>query len=223
MTGARYSWDDLIPADETRSAVEFLVGIWNRASISNPDKFKYSQGEPKLTERLTIYLSRHQADSGLTGWWVNEPQEPMEDEAGDIIRIRKDICYLSNRSEGKRLNLVFEFKKLSQGSYSNYQGESGIKRFVTGDYSKGEPLAFMVAIVRPGNTEAVEGLYRSLMKPAKRRMLQMVQDSKGKYVLRPSEFLPHIIDFETKHNRPPSKAPRNGTITLGHIFLYAPV
>ena len=219
----RYTWGELIPVDETRTASEFLVNTWLLISKSDPDKYAFKHYEPKLTELLHLNLNLFKADSGLTGYWVNENNEPYEDENGQIRRTRNDIQYLSNvTSPG--IEFTFEFKKLKKSSASiyKYRGVDGMYRFVKGNYSKKQPLAAMVGIIKDDPKIISEELYRSLSMPAIRSELQMVYDGAGNYIRRPSDVLKGIAVFDTEHNRPADKAPKNGTTTLAHILISCP-
>lgn len=217
----RYSWDELIPVDETRTAAKFLVDTWNTISNSDPKKYSFKQHEPKLTELLAINLGIFQADSGLTGFWVIEDNVPYIDENGKVHRTRNDIRYLSNLTP-PGIDFTFEFKKLKKSSLSNYRGVNGMHRFVKGNYSKKQPLAAMVGIIHDDPKGISQALYRSLSKPAIRSDLQMVHDGKGNYIRRPADVLKGIAEFDTEHSRPEDKAPRNGTTTLAHILLSFP-
>lgn len=212
----RYSWSELIPADETRMAVSFIASMWDRCSHRNPD-FSYRKHEPKLTELLYMELYMNSQSAGLTGFWQNEPQHPMLDEEGKVIRIRKDIVYLSNQA-AQRLNLIFEFKKITNNR-SAYLGKDGLSRFITGNYAIDEPLAFMVGIMKADDENSIDALYRSLCNSAQQRALRMVHDVHGQYIVKPSKIVDSVVTFDTEHNRPPEKAPKGGTITVGHIFL----
>lgn len=221
MVRPRYSWDELIPVEETYAAAEFLVSTWYLISRADPDNFTFRKHEPKLTELLAMNLKRLIANSGLTGFWQNEDQEPYPDEQNQIRRIKNDIKYLSNASS-IRIELTFEFKKLTQSSLSTYRSDKGMRRFVDGNYAKKMPLAVMVGIIKDDPTVIADKLYKSLSIPAIRSELQMVHDSKGNYIRRPSDVLRDIAEFDTEHRRPSDKAPKNGTTTIAHILVTCP-
>jgi len=213
------SWDKLIPADEARVAIEFLDRTWKRLIELQPDKVRYSEHEPKLTERLCSYLSAFRAESGLLGFWGNENQSTFYDENGELEnRIKKDIIYQSNVA-GNRIELVFEFKKLSRSSVSAYLGKDGMRRFVDGNYSIGQPLALMVGITKDSSKQSVNAICKSLEKPSVRSELEMVPNDVGNYIRRPSVAVEKVAVFDTEHRRSPDKAPYNGKIILAHMFL----
>jgi hypothetical protein len=214
-------WREAIPLDEATLAAEQLVKVWNMIAQSQQQHVKYSVSEPKLTERLHSYLSRLRGESGLLGFWSNEIQEAFYDAQGNLLdRTRKDITYQSNMS-GKRLSLIFEFKKLTRASVRTYQGLKGMRRFVDGNYGNKEPLAAMVGMLKPGDTTAVQSLYRSLSNPRVRGQLCMVHDNKTRYIRQPSDVFPNLREaqFDTEHRRPAENAPPGGTTTLTHIFI----
>ena len=214
-------WREVLPLDEATLAAEQLVKVWNMIAQSQPQHVKYSVSEPKLTERLHSYLCRLRGESGLLGFWSNEIQEAFYDEQGNLLdRTRKDITYLSNVS-GKRLSLIFEFKKLTRASVRTYQGLKGMRRFVDGNYGNNEPLAAMVGMLKPSDTTAVQSLHLSLSNPRVRGQLCMVHDSKTRYIRQPSDVFPSLkeAEFDTEHRRPPGYAVPGGTTTLVHIFI----
>jgi len=93
----RYSWSDLIPLGETRLAASYLVKTWNKLLSLDPKRSKYSNREPLLTEALHVYLIQFIGNSGLTGFWINESQEPRF-VGEEIKRVKTDIKYQSNVS-----------------------------------------------------------------------------------------------------------------------------
>ena len=188
-------WRDVIPLDEATLAAEQLVKVWNIIAQSQPQHVKYSVSEPKLTERLHYYLCRLRAESGLSGFWSNENQDALYDEAGNLLdRTRKDITYMSNVSD-KRLSLIFEFKKLTRASVRTYQGRKGMRRFVDGNYGRNEPLAVMVGMLKRDDTTSVQSLYRSLSNPRVSGELCMVHDSKTRYIRQPSDVFPALKEI----------------------------
>lgn len=218
----RYSWEELIPVEETRAATQFMIDIWNNASSAYPKDFSFRLREPDLTAMLTYYLHLHEADAKLSGFWNTEAQMPKKRGGGRLSRTRKDLSYQSNYS-GSRIDLTFEFKKLTSSSLAAYRGNDGMMRFVDGEYAIGKSLAFMVGITKPSDISPIQSLKRSLTNKGTQKALRMVHDAHGKYIVEPSEIVPKSCQFDTEHNRPPAKAPINGTITLGHIFVSCPI
>lgn len=217
----RYSWEELLPAEEARAAVQFMVEVWDKVSTAYPERFKYGMREPSLTLMLVYHLQRLRADGRLLGFWNAETQVPKMNGPGSLSVTRKDISYQSNFS-GTRLDLTFEFKKVTTSNLSKYRGDDGMKRFVDGDYAIREPLAFMVAITRQGDGEPLKKLRQSLMAKPAHKLLRMVHDDGNRYLIEPSEAAPGDCVFDTRHKRPREKAPAKGAITLGHIFLGCP-
>ena len=223
MGRTRYTWDQLIPVDETNQAVRYLLDTWKLIGRTNKEEILYSKGEPKLTEFLSAQLNLLQTNSGLTGFWNNETQGLILNTVtqNKRKRVKKDITYQSN--VGRRLDLVFEFKKVSRSSLSTYRGNNGMRRFVDGHYAERCPLAIMVGIINGSCTDVIDSLYRSLSIPtAARGDLHMDHDSQGRYVRKPSNVLPEFAKFDTEHNRPPEQSPQNGTTTLAHTFVHCP-
>lgn len=218
----RYSWEELLPVEEARAATEFMVDVWEKAASAFPEDFKYSAHEPNLTAMLTYYLHKHEADAKIFGFWNTEAQMPKKRNAGCLSITRKDLSYQSNFS-GVRLDLTFEFKKVKTSNLAAYRGNHGMQRFVDGEYAVGKPLAFMVGILQPNDDEPIDKLRLSLITKITQKSLCMVHDVAGRYLVEPSEVVPRVCVFDTQHSRPIDKAPPNGTITLGHIFVECPV
>lgn len=213
------SWEDIIPVEETESAVQFLVETWNLIVQRQPDFIQFKISEPKLTERLCFYLRKLQANSGLTGFWDNEAQYALYDERGELHdRIRKDIKYSSNKFE-QRLELFFEFKKIRKTTLSAYRGENGMCRFVDGNYAINAPFAIMIGIIKNEDDGIINQLYETLLNNKLHDTLKMIPNIGGEYVWYPSEVIPGFAKFETQHLRAPEKAPQKGCITIAHIIL----
>lgn len=217
----RYSWIDLIPIDETRAATTFMTDVWKTVSRANPEDFKYKSREPDLTAMLTYYLQCLEGSSRLLGFWNTEAQIQKKMGPGKLSRTRKDLSYQAYIN-GYRLDLTFEFKKITSSNLATYRGNDGMKRFVDGDYAIGKPIAFMVGITRRNDTDPIDKLFDSLQKNKIKDELDMIQDSTGRYIIRPSEVVPGSCVFDTGHNRPSGKAPPGGVITVGHIFVECP-
>lgn len=217
--GTRSSWSELIPLGETRTAAEFLVHTWRKLAKKPPRDFHCGCHEPKLTEMLHLHLTQQQANSGLTGLWINEGQNSYYVN-GKIKRIKKDITYFTNATIP--LELIFEFKKLATSSLATYRGEKGMHRFVDGHYAIGKPLAVMVGLIQDDPAIVIGSLETSLLNPKNQEMLHMVISSASHFVRNPSGPLENIAVFDTEHERPTAKAPPNGTITIAHIFLNCP-
>lgn len=218
---ARYTWDDLLPLDETRLATEYLIATWEKLSATSGRKFCYSMYEPKLTEKLHRGLADFLAGpSQLSGFWVSESQDVYFNDAYEAVgRNKKDLIYLSNQGK-HRLILVFEFKKL--GSRATYRGRGGMARFVDGNYALGQPLAVMVGILCDNSMAdgIIESLRRSLLQKATQSGLSMVADVDGRRVRMPSVVLAGSANFDTEHRRPQGKGhPLTNTTTLAHAFL----
>lgn len=225
----RDHWRDAFPVDEAQRAAKFLYETWEQLVASKAKGFRPTLRENQLTEKLYPFLARLSQGKGrLTGFWHNEARHSDidDDESDDpkvVNRIRKDITYTSN-ADGKRLELIFEFKKLSASSSSwrQYRGVDGMRRFVDGHYAQGLPLALMVGMLMDTPDECVKGLKRSLLSKASREDLRMVPRARDKYIFEPSTAFPEVACFDTEHNRPAHMAPSHGTMLLSHMFISMP-
>ncbi|MBN1602022.1 MAG: hypothetical protein JW915_10455 [Chitinispirillaceae bacterium] len=214
-------WKDAFPQDEAVIAARYLVRVWDEIVKKQPKYFKFSVREPKLTERLCGYLQNLQADSSLTGKWTYEDPQVAYNEDGTLLyRIRKDITYFSNYS-GKRLFLVFEFKKIARtkSSIDKYFGSDGVARFVEGNYSIGQPVAVMVGIVGSESDVVVKSLTDRFFCQTTQHKLKMLQEDGENYLAIPSRVFPSVAIFDTKHERSSEKAPLSGAISLAHVII----
>lgn len=215
-------WKKIIPPDETSAAAQFLVKIWKDIVRIHPNQLNYQLREPELTEKLSFYLNVFKSESGLTGFWINEDQKTCFDKQGKVVsRVKMDITYFSN-SGACTIELVFEFKKLSESSsLTTYCGKQGMRRFVDGDYALRQPLAIMVGLLEgkgSGNV-IVNDLCKYLSKGRVVSSLQMVSGNNNQYIHRPSIALKSAAEFDTEHLRLAIKSPPNSNITISHIFL----
>lgn len=225
---SRDQWRTVFPLNEAQRAAKFLRDTWEELVTTKPQGFRATLRENKLTEKLYIYLARTSTGKGrLTGFWINEKpdgelDDPHSTDPQIVKRIRKDITYASNL-DNQRLELIFEFKKLSsKNSWVQYKGQDGMRRFVDGTYAKGLPLALMVGLVIGDYDSCLKGLKLSLQSKGSRDDLRMVDRDTGKYIFEPSTAFPSVAHFDTEHNRPADRAPRHGTMLLSHIFVTLP-
>ena len=229
FTSGRDQWHEAFPINEAQRAAKFLYDTWEDLVANKPKGFRPTLRENQLTEKFYPFLVRLSQGKGrLTGFWHNEARHSDidEDEPEDpkvINRIRKDITYTSN-ADGGRLELIFEFKKLSanNSSWKNYRGIEGMRRFVDGHYAHGLPIALMVGMLMGEADECVKGLKRSLLSKASREDLRMVSRAGDKYIFEPSIVFHGIALFDTEHNRPVHMAPSHGIMLLSHIFVTMP-
>lgn len=221
-------WRKAFPVNEAQRATKFLYDTWESLVASKPKAFCPTLRENQHTERLYKFLAGLSEGKGrLTGFWHYEvPEHDFENEESDDLKIinrtRKDITYTSNE-KGKRLELIFEFKKLSDTalSRSQYRGKNGMRRFVDGHYARGLPLALMVGMIIGDDDACVDGLKLSMQSKASLGDLRMVLRDKT-YLFEPSTIFPGVATFDTEHNRPTDMAPSHGTMLLSHMFVSMP-
>lgn len=222
-------WRKAFPADEARRAAQFLRDTWETLIRTNPNDFRPADRENKHTEKLYGFLaSQSLGKARLTGFWNTEVHhhKTIVGPSGELKaagRIRKDITYQSN-ANNNRLDLIFEFKKLSEKprSWRNYREEDGMRRFVDGNYAHGLPVAMMVGMVIGSTDTCVDGLKRSLLARGSLDDLRMVSRGDKKFITEPSTMFPGIALFDTEHNRPAEMAPSHGTMLLSHMFVSMP-
>ena len=224
MTG-RTGWQKAFQAGHAPLAVDALHRAWHHLVAVAPKDFNAACKEPALTERLCLYLMHTRASDRLTGLWSYEnSQGELVFQDGKVTvakRKRTDIRYYTNH-EQPELDLIFEFKKLShqKAQRDKYLGNEGLGRFITGEYSIGQPAALMVGILTTHEDDCVPPLMRWINSPDARTLLYM-ESSEGRAIRKPSNLFP-VAHFDTEHVRPVKKGPAHGTIVVSHLFLGFP-
>jgi hypothetical protein len=217
----RDAWLALFPRTAATQAVDALCVSWNRLADRYKPEFNHKTYEHRLTRRLVFLLRSWSDDFGLMGHWGSEQEVgDINPDTGELIDPKRtDIQYQWNDSE-RKLELVFEFKKLNSQSNSrrNYAKE-GICRFVDGQYSKRQPVALMVGILTEPHGDCVPPLVKSLTRPAMKSQLSLRHTVDGKATYAPSTLFPEHAEFDTEHTRPPELGPTHGTIRIAHLFL----
>lgn len=222
----RLAWRKAFLGGQAVHTVATLHAAWKFLADVSAVTFGAHVDEPSLTKLLGQYLESTKQQARLTGQWSYEvPQSKLETGPdGGLRRVkckRTDIKYFSDRSL-PALHLVFEFKYLDHRSAprKKYMGEDGMLRFITGEYSIGDPMAIMVGIMKFHWDDCVPPLLRLLNSADAKSSLYM-ETTKGTQVRTPSEFFSQA-DFDTEHLRPTDKAPEHGTIVISHLFCGFP-
>ena len=213
-------WFKAFPIRPATEAVKALCQAWNVLAKRWHHNFNDKTHEPKLTKKLKSHLADTARESGLLGTWVAEDVYVYEDpETGERIEQRLDIMYCWNDS-AQNLQLVFEFKRLgrSKQSRNQYLREKGLGRFVTGKYSRGQPVAAMVGVLLDPELDVVPPIRDMLAQKEIADELRLRRSADGTAIARPSELF-DAADFDTEHKRDPSLAPPHGYIQVAHIFL----
>lgn len=218
-------WLAAFPKEDAGVVVNSLCAVWRELAELSSETFHPRAREPQLTELLceqvrAVFKER----TKLTGQWSYERRMAriLPQESGGLIvsdRRRTDIEYFSDRYS-PTLQLVFEFKKLNhtKARRDEYVGGDGMLRFVTGDYSVGQPVAMMVGILLEAEEFCVPPLITLLRTPAARTALQMRDFAEGP-VRVPSGLFAAFARFDTQHKRVASLAPSHGTIVISHHLL----
>lgn len=223
----RASWQEAFRAGDAATVVKAVFVTWQELLGTSPETFHPNETEPRLTELLAEFLRATKARTKLTGQWSYESRQGGLDRVTPrglrvVKRKRTDIQYFSNR-EDPPLDLVFEFKKVShvKSQRDNYVGEEGMLRFITGEYSVGQPVALMVGILVIHRDDSMPPLVRWL-ESAEAKSLLYIETSNGRQIRTPSDLFPAISEFDTEHLRPRDKGPAHGTIVISHIFVEFP-
>lgn len=217
------AWLAAFPLAEATQAARAVCAAWDHLAATPKPKFHHRVAEPHLTRVLKRYVDRVVSrEFGLLGFWSTEGVENEVDfETGDILDERRtDILYAWN-NEHQAMRLVFEFKKLDHRGTSRrkYLGEDGLLRFVTGVYSREQPVAAMVGILTAPHADVIQPLQKALQQPAWAAAAQLCHRDDGEVLHRPSGLFPDVAEFDTEHLRSASLAPSHGTIRVSHFFL----
>lgn len=221
----RTAWQDAFLGGHAPTAVSALKRAWDLLVDTSPDTFNPRGIEPTLTKILCEQLTASKRDDRLTGLWSYENPQGRIVREGKKIRLvdnrRTDIRYYTD-SGSPALELIFEFKRLNHqpSQRKKYTGEAGMMRFVTGDYSIGNPLALMVGILTVHQDDCIPLLTQWLNSTEARAELCM-ETIDSTQTRSPSEFFTEA-KFDTKHLRPVTKGPAHGTIVISHLFLEFP-
>ena len=221
----RTAWQKAFLGGDATHAVAVMHAAWKELVAASPGTFHPKRKEPELTEMLGIHLKAIRQQTKLTGLWSYEsPQGKLKrnrDGVAVVERKRTDIQHFSNR-EDPVLTLIFEFKKLSHSNTqrNKYTGESGVLRFVTGEYSLGEPLALMVGILVEHRDDCVP-LLAAWLDTADAKSVLHLETIGGRQTRSPSRFFA-AAEFDTEHLRPRPKGPKHGTIVISHMFVDFP-
>lgn len=218
-------WEAVFPQTDVSAAVSFIQSTWQKLLSDFPDAIAPANKEPEITQTLGEHLIINGQISPLSGIFIYEaPRAATDPVTGKRVRkLRTDITYQDSHirfPSGKRLYVIFEFKKLKDNgdSRSAYVGENGMLRFISGNYAEhADHLAFMVGLIN-NNCKATISALENLLKRAEiRSVLHILPSSDTNYVRKPSERFVECVDFDTVHSR--TNYGELGDIVLCHFFL----
>lgn len=221
----RTAWQEAFLGSHAPTAAKALKHAWDLLVATSPDTFNAREIEPTLTKILCEQLIATKREDRLTGLWSYENPQGKLVRKGKRIGLennrRTDIRYFTDRAD-PALELIFEFKRLNHqpSQRKKYTGESGMMRFITGDYSVGNPLALMVGILNVHRDDCVPPLTQWLNSAEAKAELHM-ETVDRKQTRNPSGFFVEA-EFDTEHLRPIGKGPAHGTIVISHLFLDFP-
>lgn len=208
---------------EAERAVHAIAETWRFFAAAPREDFGYRTAEPKLTKVMKAY-ARDVAgpEAGCRGKWTAENVYPKIDRVTgkSLKEVRTDIEYFWMDGQS-RMELVFEFKRLTRTAASDkhYLGESGLGRFVDGEYSLAQPMALMVGVLLEPDAAIVNALTQQLNKPDVAHRLRIQAQANGDLLFNPSVLFPAHAEFDTEHQRDSDKAPPCGSIRIAHLFF----
>lgn len=215
-------WLAAFPVQPAKEAVEALREGWMELAQRPRPDFNHKTKEDALTKRLKVYVENHVArQRGLLGMWAAEDIiGDVDPVTGEMIEERRtDIVYGWNDS-ARSMKLVFEFKRLGRQKRhrDHYLQDQGLRRFVTGIYSRGQVAAAMVGVLLDPEPEVVPPIRLALEQDALATALRLRKTATGCAYIQPSELFDHA-DFDTEHERDVALAPSHGTIRVSHFFF----
>jgi len=223
QTKSLNDWQRAFGKSDAKKVVQVLCEAWRELARDSAQTFHGKEKEHALTELLGEYIRTAKAGARLTGNWSYEDRlasiVPSPTGGLKVVKRRRtDIQYFSDRLQ-PALRLVFEFKKIDHTKTRRdaYTGAEGMERFVTGDYSIGQPVALMAGMLLKSTPDCVPALRTYLSSTAAQAALDMVADPAGQIVRSPASF--SDAAFDTEHKRPAGKAPAHGSIVICHLFL----
>lgn len=198
------TWCDAFPDQMIPEILELVLVSWE--SFTKPDCSDHEEGINTRFARHMQRKKRHLFDNPRFNVY---PEHDIHD-SDDKVLGRIDIFFQAGWRED--IYFAFECKKLRihqppsklDTNITKYSNE-GIKRFLTGQYSKDLPSGGMIGYILDGNVSK-----------ARQTLDKYVRDKKDKLMLtaglQPASFFPDRID-ETQHRM----GQRN--FTLYHLLL----
>lgn len=212
------NWRLVFPYEDTRQVVALVQKTWDSLVARQIPQFNPDSHEPHLTQFLQSVLKVEKIDAGLTGDFSAEVHVSDADlKTGKMKnRGRADIRYFSDRVN---LDLTFEFKKLNStsGSIKKYYGKDGMMRFVSGKYSRDQPLALMVGLISNNPETCISKLKSAIVKKKTAEELKLAELEPGKWLEDPTKELPPHVRFDSRHSR--AHLDGRPDIMLCHLFL----
>lgn len=208
--GTAASYFPFFPEDRIPDALQVVLDSWKILGT-----VKQTDLEDSITERLAAAIKCAKAARRLS-FSVHYQTVPLDDHGAVAARI--DFKFLAGYDEDAYL--AFECKRLriprTKGVSSNcseYVGQGGMGRFISGKYAPTQSNGTMVGYVMDGNVaKAKQGIVDQIWK--QRLKLRLVSGKPWEASL----YLPKQPDLhQTRHKRKIVKS--KSDITLQHLFL----
>lgn len=217
-----FDWLAAFPIQPAKEAVEALRQAWSELADRPRPGFNRQTKEAALTKRLKVYIENYTArQRGLLGMWAAEDViGEIDPVTGTLVEERRtDIVYGWN-NEVQDIKLVFEFKRLGRQKRhrDHYLRDQGLRRFVTGIYSRHQVVAAMVGVLLDPESEVVPPIEEALGSTELATFLRLRPTAGGKPFTQPSILFPNA-HFDTDHERDPALASTHGYIRVSHFFL----
>ena len=215
-------WRSAFPLQSAIAASEALLQAWHDLASPPRHWFNSRTREPALTKRLKIYVQDYVSrERGLLGMWAAEDIfGELNPTTAELIKERRtDIVYGWN-DDVRKFELVFEFKRLGKQKRhrDHYLGEKGLAGFVTGIYSRRQPIAAMVGILLAPKVDIIPPIQAALADKNMASALRLRETAPGRPYSEPSTLFPRA-KFDTEHDRDHALAPAHGYIRVAHFFV----
>lgn len=220
------AWKKTFPSTDVAAALEFMHLTWANLVQHFPDAIHPTKcNEPSITQTFGEHLQVEGCVSAISGIFDYEvPKAEIDRSTGKRVKkFRTDILYQDSAvrfPSGRRLALIFEFKKLKNtgDSRTTYAGPNGMQRFISGYYKNhAEHVAFMVGLIHQNALATIEAIEIRLKRADTRTLLHIQPATDGSYVRKPSALFGKSVNFDTVHSR--TSQGEMGDLTLCHFFL----
>jgi hypothetical protein len=206
VAGNLSKWVDLFPENLIPDILSLIIYCWK--SFKMPMQ---NEHEVPITIRFCAALRNQKALDKLP--FIIDTELSELDAKRGRISSRLDLRFIQGYDENtyfafecKRLHVEYPSGKRAQ--YSEYYGEQGMGRYISGQYAKGLIHSGMIAYVMDGkNSKAIKEIDKQIRKNSIK--LKII----GNNGLSDSSFLCRSNVRETNHNL------GKNNFTIQHIFL----
>ncbi|MCY3019331.1 MAG: hypothetical protein NTW87_09940 [Planctomycetota bacterium] len=211
MAGAADGYYEFFPEELIPDGLRLVLDTW--PILPRPDR---DELENAITGRLAAHLKRAKKARRLP-FSIHFQVTPLGPDGP--LPARLDFKFLAGNDEDAYL--AFECKRLRiprdsglDHNTSDYVGEEGMGRFISGKYAPGQFHGAMLGYVMDGNVVDAKENVASLIK---KHSTRLCIESGGEW--ESSRFLPKEKDVHQTRHHLDKGAPTQRKLALQHIFL----